>query len=84
MPVIRFRKGEQGKVLFDCSRRVCISSADLPLHTALLRALLDPEPVRDQRDELAVGRLVIQTAHVLAEGLVEGLKVQRMLQGIKE
>ena len=49
-----------------------------------LRALLDPEPVRDQRDELPVGGLVIQRAHVLAERLVEGLRVQRTLQGIKE
>ena len=49
-----------------------------------LRALLDPEPVRDQRDELAVGGLVVQAAHVLAERLVQGLMVQRTLQEIKE
>lgn len=33
----------------------------------------DPQPVGDQRDELSVGGLVVETAHVLAEGLVQRL-----------
>ena len=37
------------------------------------RALLDPQPVRDERDELAIGRLVVQAAHVLAERLIQRL-----------
>lgn len=37
----------------------------------LLRRPIHAEPIRDQRDELAVGRLIIQRTDVLAERLVQ-------------
>lgn len=50
-----------------------------------LRALPRTEPIRDQRDKLAVGRLIVQRADVLAEGLVQRVDapaVPRHLDGM--
>ena len=63
----------------------CVPSNHFPIRKSLLRALPRAEPIRDQRDKLAVGRLIVQRADVLAEGLVQRVDapaVPRHLDGM--